>query len=100
MHLEETKLDQSINFFFRNNVHLTPAYSEKGDDGTIIAAVSLQEGMGLGRFSEESPITEIKTFIANETLNKGKRELVQTLNEDESYQEGISYIGCGKVKAK
>jgi len=93
MELEETKPDQVLKKFFKNNVRLTPAYSEKADDGTMMAVVSLPDGLGLGRFSESSPITEMKTFIAHSTLNKGQRELVKMLNEDESYQEGITMIG-------
>jgi hypothetical protein len=99
MFLEETKPDQVLKKFFRNNIHITPAYSEKAEDGTIMAAISLPEGMGLGRFSDSSPITEMKTFIAHGTLNKGQRELIQMLNEDESYQDGISFIGGSTVKA-
>ena len=99
MLLGETKPDQILKKFFRNNVRITPAYSEKAEDGTMMAVMSLPEGMGLGRFSETSPITEMKTFIAHETLNKGQRELIQMLNEDESYQDGITYIASSKVKA-
>jgi hypothetical protein len=58
-----------------------------------MAVISLQEGIGLGRFSENTAITEMKTFIAGHMLNKGQRELWQGLNEDESYSEGISFIG-------
>jgi hypothetical protein len=93
MGLEEIKPDQVLKKFFKNNIRLTPAYSEMAEDGTMMAMVSLPEGMGLGRFTESCPITVMKTFIAHNTLNKGQREFIKTLNEDESYQETITLIG-------
>jgi hypothetical protein len=96
MFLEETKPDQVLKRFFKNNIQYTPAYSEKDDKGNMAAVISLPEGMGCGRFSEECPITEMKTFIAHDTLNKGQRELIRELNEDESYQQGLSFIRAKK----
>ena len=78
---------------------MTPACSEKVENEQIMAVISFTEGMGLGRVSDKAPITEMKTFIGKDTLNKGQRDLMQMLDEDEVYQEGISYIGNSTNKA-
>lgn len=99
MLLTETKPDHILKRFFKHNIHITPAYSEKTDDGTMMAVISLPEGMGLGRFSESSPITEMKTFIAHDTLNKNQRDLIQTLREDESYRQHLSTTDGQAIRA-
>lgn len=99
MMLTETKPDQILKRFFKNNIHITPAYSEETDDGTIMATISLPEGMGLGRFSGEAPITEMRTFIAHDTLNKNQRDLIQQLREDEHFREHLSTTDGQAIRA-
>lgn len=95
MGLKEVKPDQVIKKFFRNNVVLNPAYSEKDDNGVMMAVIQLPEGIGLGRFSEDAAITEMKTFIAHDMLNKGQRKMWEELNDEESGHEKISFIDKG-----
>lgn len=96
MELEETKPAQIIKRFFRNNVRITPGYNESEENGLPMAAISMPEGLGLGRLSSEAPITVMKTFIPHERLSSNKRELVKMLNEDEKFQEGLVFINSAR----
>ena len=92
MHLELTKPDQILKHFFKQNVYVTPAFSQPDEKNKTMALISFPEGMGLGRLLHNAPIIEMKTFIAAETLNKGQQEMVNYLNDDEKFQEGIKQI--------
>lgn len=93
MQIEETKSLQLLKQFFKNNVRFTPSHSVEEESKVQQVAISMPQGMGFGCWKGEAGITEIKTFLSNDMLNKGQRELAEMLAEDEeNFRKGIQFM--------
>ncbi len=93
MHIDETKSLQLLKQFFKTNMRFTPSHSDPDENKVQQVTISMPQGMGFGCWKGQDGITEIKTFLPNDMLNKGQRELADFLaEEEENFLQGIEFM--------
>jgi hypothetical protein len=91
MQLEEVNPHQIMKRFFKQNTAFTGHYSEKHENGTMMTAFRMKEGMGLGRTWADTHVIEVKTFLPHHMLSKSQAELANQLLNDEKVFVGLDF---------
>jgi hypothetical protein len=85
MELGFTDTSKIIRHFFRNNFDFDQGESEELDDGSRLLHFVFEDGIGIGWKDDDRKIICLKTFIANNTLTKNQRAIVENIKSDTGY---------------
>lgn len=100
MQLEEVNPHHIIKRFFRQNTSFSQAYSEKDENGVMMSAFRMKDGLGFGRTWAGTPVVEIKTFLPHEMLSKNQSVLADQLLKDEKFPVGLDILNLHTNKSR
>ncbi len=98
LQLNLEKPAEVIKHFFKHNFDREQAQSEVLANGRRLVQFVFSQGVGVGWQDDEKKLINIKTFIANDTLNKSQKSLVEFIKDHDDSEQFTAVMSADHLK--
>ena len=98
LHLGMTQPGEVVKHFFKYNMENDKGQSQVLQNGKRLVEFVYPTGIGIGWQDDDKKVIHIKTFIANETLNKSQKNLAEFIKDHDDSEEFESVISLQHLR--